>query len=90
MSSYNLSINEKLKAIACHPSSRREWLAAVVKENLMEIPVVIIPHHAPATNFSKTIIKTTGHTEKKPRLGLNLQPFGQPQFLEASRLPAAR
>jgi hypothetical protein len=27
-------------AIACHPGPRRERLAAVVKENLMEIPVV--------------------------------------------------
>jgi hypothetical protein len=45
-----VSINETLKAIACHPGPRRERLAAVVKENLTEIPVVIIPNHAPATN----------------------------------------
>jgi hypothetical protein len=42
MSRYVLSRNQKLKTIACHPGPRRERLSAAVKENLMEIPVVII------------------------------------------------
>jgi hypothetical protein len=50
MSSYNLSMIQGLRAIACRPDPRRERLAAVVKENFVEIPVVIIPNHAPATN----------------------------------------
>ncbi len=49
MSSYTLSISQIFKAIACHPGPRREQLAAVVQKNLMEIPVVRIPNHAPAT-----------------------------------------
>jgi hypothetical protein len=40
MNSYTLSINQELKAIACHPGPRQERLAAVAKENFMEIPVV--------------------------------------------------
>jgi len=44
-----LSIIYKLEAIACHPGPSGEGLAAVVKENLVEIPVVIIPNHAPTT-----------------------------------------
>jgi hypothetical protein len=53
MSSYTLSINQRLKAIACHSGPTEEPLAAVLKENLMEIPVVIIPNHTPATNLKK-------------------------------------
>lgn len=55
MSGYTLSITKRLEAIACHPGPRRDRLAAVIKENLMEIPVVIIPIHAPATNKADLI-----------------------------------
>jgi hypothetical protein len=37
-------------AIACHLIPSWEGLAVVVKENLTEISVVIIPNHAPVTN----------------------------------------
>lgn len=55
MSSYILSINHRLNAIACYPGPRRERLAAVVKENLVDILVVTIPNHAPATTYVKCV-----------------------------------
>jgi hypothetical protein len=45
-------------AIACHPIPSWEGLAVVVKENLTEISVVIIPNHAPATNQIKELARS--------------------------------
>jgi hypothetical protein len=45
----------KIKGYSLSPGPRWERLAAVVKENLMEIPVVIIPNHAPGYHFLRWI-----------------------------------
>jgi hypothetical protein len=56
MSSYILSIKQNTKGYSLSPGARRERLAAVVKENLMEIPLVIIPNHAPRYQFTSKLL----------------------------------
>ena len=56
MSGYSLSIIQRLKAIACHRALAGRACSGV-KENLVEIPVLIVPNHAPATNYNYMIRK---------------------------------
>ena len=55
MSSYSLSNRLKIKSYSLSTGPRRDELAAGCEINLVEIPGVIIPNHAPATNQIKVL-----------------------------------
>jgi len=59
MSSYSLSNGLKIKSYSLSTGPRRDELAAGCEINLVEIPGVIIPNHAPATNQIKGLRSAT-------------------------------